>query len=244
MLETSSDRETIEAPVTSAIVLQRGRETLRVEPWGRNSVRVRVSLGPQDDHGTGALLAPPVTAGAASFEGDRARLVVDDLAVDVDEDGRLRFSRAQDGDEVLAEEPIRFLWPGARSFTANGHGYYRVEQRFRAYPGERLFGLGQHQHGRLDQKGIVIDLEQSNASVSIPFLVSSRGYGLLWNNPGVGRVELGGSGTRWVADSTRQIDYWLTVGSPFEIAAQATRTREVRVRGDDEPPRLPPLQPF
>src|SRR5258705_9164581 len=90
-----------------AIVLQRGRETLRVEPWGRNSVRVRVSLGPREDDGLGALLASlPTAGGAASFEGGRARLVVDDLAVDVDEDGRLRFTRVSDGDEVLAEEPI------------------------------------------------------------------------------------------------------------------------------------------
>src|SRR3954470_2978149 len=221
MLETTSDRASTETPVPSAIVLQRGREILRVEPWGRNSVRVRVSLGLREDDSLGALLAtPPASAGPAPFEGRSARLVVNDLSVDVDEDGRLRFSRASDGDEILAEEPIRFLWPGARSFPANGNGYYRIEQQFRAYPGERLFGLGQHQHGRLDQKGIVVDLEQSNAEVTVPFLVSSRGYGLLWNNPAVGRVELGGTGTRWVADSSRQIDYWLTVGSPAEIAAQ------------------------
>jgi alpha-D-xyloside xylohydrolase len=221
MLETTSARESMETPAASAIVRQHGRETIRVEPWGRNSVRVRVSLGPRDDDGLGALLAtPPSTPGAASFDGDTARLVVGDIAVDIDQDGRLQFSRTSDGVELLAEEPIRYLGTGARRFTANGNGYYRIEQQFRAYPGERLFGLGQHQHGRLDQKGIVVDLEQSNAEVSIPLLVSSRGYGLLWNNPAVGRVELGGSGTRWVADSSRQIDYWLTVGSPAEIAAQ------------------------
>src|SRR5712691_6694142 len=173
MLETTSDRESVEAPVAAAIVLQRGRETLRIEPWGFNSVRVCVSLGPRDDDCLGALVATlPTAAGAASFEGGSARLVVDDLVVDVDQDGGLRFSRASDGDEILAEEPIRFLWPGARTFTANGNGYYRVEQQFRAYPDERFFGLGQHQHGRLDQKGIVVDLEQSNAEVTVPFLVS------------------------------------------------------------------------
>ena len=61
-------------------------------------------------------------------------------------------------------------------------------------------GLGQHQHGRLDQKGCVIELQQRNTEVAIPFLVSSRGYGFLWNNPGVGRVELGMNATRWVAE--------------------------------------------
>src|SRR5258705_5325500 len=89
MLETSADRESIESPAASAIVRQHGRETIRIEPWGRNSVRVRVSLGPCDDDGLGALLATPPTAGTASFEGDRARLVVDGIAVDLDEHGRL-----------------------------------------------------------------------------------------------------------------------------------------------------------
>src|SRR5260370_31604867 len=90
MLETTTDRESIETPAATAIVRQHGRERIRVEPWGRNSVRVRVSLGPCDDDGLGALLATPPTSGTASFEDDRARLVVGDIAVDLDEDGRLR----------------------------------------------------------------------------------------------------------------------------------------------------------
>ncbi|HEY1176768.1 MAG TPA: TIM-barrel domain-containing protein, partial [Phytomonospora sp.] len=72
----------------------------------------------------------------------------------------------------------------------------------------------------LDQKGLVVDLVQRNATVAIPFLLSSRGYGLLWNNPALGRVELGADGTRWVADAAARIDYWVTAGdSPAEILA-------------------------
>src|SRR5258705_7571453 len=108
MLETSADRESIETPAAAAIVRQQGRETIRVEPWGRSSVRVRVSLGPHDDGGVGALLAPRPTAGRASFEGDTARLVVDDIAVDLDENGRLRVSRTSDGEELLAGGPLRY----------------------------------------------------------------------------------------------------------------------------------------
>ena len=91
-----------------------------------------------------------------------------------------------------------------------------LEQRFAAYDDEKLYGLGQHQHGRLDQKGLVLDLVQRNAEVGIPVLTSSRGYTLLWNNPAIGRVELAGNGTRWVADSARQIDYWITAGDPAD----------------------------
>jgi alpha-D-xyloside xylohydrolase len=202
-----------------ALVRRCGHETMRVEPWGRNSVRVRVSLGSLDD-GPGALLERPAEGGTATDGEEGGSLVVGDLTVELDSDGRLRFSRSADGAELLVEQRMHDWWPGSRNFITAANGYYRIEQQFRAYDDERLYGLGQHQHGRLDQKGIVLDLAQRNAEVSIPFLVSSRGYGLLWNNPAVGRVELGETGTRWVADSARQIDYWITVGSPAEIAEQ------------------------
>ena len=64
---------------------------------------------------------------------------------------------------------------GPRLFLADGNGHYRLEQRFKAYEGEKLYGLGQHLHGRFDQKGLVMDLVQRNAEVSVPFMVSSRG---------------------------------------------------------------------
>jgi len=128
------------------------------------------------------------------------------------------FSRSDDDRELLSEERAHFWWPGSRFFVANGNGHYRIEQRFRAYEDEKLFGLGQHLHGRFDQKGLVIDLVQRNAEVSVPFMVSSRGYGFLWNSPAVGRVELANNGTRWVADSARQIDYWVTTGdTPVDL---------------------------
>ena len=57
-----------------------------------------------------------------------------------------------------------------------------------------------------------MDLIQRNTEVAIPFLLSSRGYGFLWNNPAVGRVELAASGTRWVAEATPQLDYWIARG--------------------------------
>jgi alpha-D-xyloside xylohydrolase len=237
MLKVSkSDRDGVERPerivmiasavestlntTDQALLWRSGHERLRVEAWGPNSARMRVYLGrPGDD--LGALLERPEGGALTSLDAeDGGRLVVGELTVEVGTDGRVRFSRSSDGSELLAEEPIHVWWPGARNFTPASDGYYRIEQQFRAYEDERLFGLGQHQHGRLDQKGIVLDLVQRNGEVSIPFLVSSRGYGLLWNNPAVGRVELGATGTRWVADRAQQIDYWITVGSPAEIAAQ------------------------
>src|SRR5258706_2074040 len=145
----------------------------------------------------------------------------------------LQFRHSQTGAELLSEQPAHVWWPGARVFTARGGGRYRVEQHFQASDGERLFGLGQRTHGRLDQKGMALDLVHRNGEVSIPFLISSRGYGFLWNNPGVGHVELATNRTRWVAEASRQIDYWVTAGDPRQILS-----RYADVTG--HAPKLPP----
>jgi alpha-D-xyloside xylohydrolase len=176
----------------------------------------------------GALTGPPaasearaVTLGAGPGAG-LARLVNGQISAELSTGGvhgqaTLAFTETVTGAELLAEQAQHFWWPGPRLFTPAGNGYHRLEQSFRGYEGERLYGLGQHAHGRLDQKGMVLDLVQRNGEVSIPFLLSSRGYGLLWNSPAIGRVELAANGTRWVADSARQVDYWITAGQPADI---------------------------
>ena len=115
-------------------------------------------------------------------------------------EGRLRFLDAATGKELLAERALHFMSPREHYYKAIGGDLFHIKARFKAYPDERIFGLGQHQHGLLNQKGCVIPLLHRNANVSIPFYVSSRGYGFLWHNPSTGRVELGASGTCWVAE--------------------------------------------
>ncbi|WP_019813019.1 glycoside hydrolase family 31 protein [Saccharomonospora saliphila] len=203
-------------------------EVLRIEPWGPDGFRVRAGLHRVLDDVPGALLAAAPCAVDVEVDGDRGRLVngaltavVELVPTDTGVVALLRYERTGTGEELLSEQRAHFWWPGARLFQSHGGGYARLEQRFTAYPGERLYGLGQHPNGRLDQKGMVIDLVQRNGEVSIPFLVSSRGYGLLWNMPAAGRVELAENGTRWVADSARQIDYWITAGDgPAEVLAR------------------------
>lgn len=217
--------------IAQGLEWREGHQVLRVEAWGPDSVRVRAGLAVVRDGIRGALLERPPGRAECKIGADSAVLVNGSLRVELG-DGVVRFVREDTQEELLAEEPIHFWWPGPRLFTATGNGYHRIEQNFRSYEGERFFGLGQHQHGLLDQKGAVVELVQRNAEVSIPLLVSSRGYGLLWNTPAVGRVELGRTATRWVSDSARQIDYWFTAGHPAEVLE-----RYAGVTG--HPPRLP-----
>jgi alpha-D-xyloside xylohydrolase len=196
---------------------------LRVDAWGPDAVRVRAAPGALRDEPYALIGGPtgePAPGGPASGAPAASETILRNGALEVElKDGKLAFRRVEaDGTrtEVLAEHPAYLHFPGPRDFFAG-----RIEQRFRAYDGERLYGLGQHLHGRLDQKGAVVDLIQRNGEVTIPFLVSNRGYGLLWNNPAIGRVELATTFTRWVADRSPQIDYWFTLGdSPADLLAR------------------------
>lgn len=205
---------------SNSVFWSRDGETLRVEAWGEDSFRVRaVAFGEPRDDLFSVLLPPIETEMRITLAEEGATLRNGMLTAHISRDGLIRFTRSESGDEVLAEIPTAYSprrW--GRSFQAIQGDLSHLEARFCAYEDERFYGLGQHQHGRLNQKGCVIDLVQRNTEVSIPFLLSSRGYGLLWHNPAIGRVELGYTETRWVANATPQLDYWITAGStPAEI---------------------------
>jgi len=60
---------------------------------------------------------------------------------------------------------------------------WEVQQTFLSPSDEALYGLGQHQEGIFGWRGVPLRLHQANTNISIPFLLSSKGYGILWNNP-------------------------------------------------------------
>ena len=66
--------------------------------------------------------------------------------------------------------------------NVNGESTYQPEQVFESPADEFLYGLGQFQDGIWNWRGIPEQLRQLNTQISIPMIVSSRGYGLLWNN--------------------------------------------------------------
>ena len=69
-------------------------------------------------------------------------------------------------------------------------------------------------------KGCTLELAHRNSQASVPFVVSNRGYGFLWNNPAIGEVTFGKNLTVWKAWATRGLDYWITAGdTPAQVHA-------------------------
>lgn len=98
-------------------------------------------------------------------------------------DGRVAFFDA-------AGKPLLSEVAGGRSFEAtefDGTPYYSLRQRFESNADEGLYGTGLHQQGWMDLKGRDVELLQHNIDNAIPYLMSSRGYGILWDNNAITR---------------------------------------------------------
>jgi len=101
----------------------------------------------------------------------QARVAKDTGAVTfLDADGRVLLQeKAQDGKSLSPAE-------------VQGEKTFHIRAEFEPNDGEAFYGLGQHQNGLMNYRGYDVDLYQHNFVVALPFLVSSRGYGILWDN--------------------------------------------------------------
>ena len=98
-------------------------------------------------------------------------------------------------------------------------GDYHLTMRFESVSSdERIYGMGQYQQPYLNLKGCELELAHRNSQASVPFALSSLGYGFLWNNPAIGRAMLGRNVMSFESFSTKALDYWVTAGdTPAEI---------------------------
>ncbi|MDR3192006.1 MAG: glycoside hydrolase family 31 protein [Treponema sp.] len=212
-------------------------EKLWIEGWGENSLRVRSTRlaempGGGDAGGIGAedwaLLPQEPCAVDIRIEGDTASIRNGKIEACISKIGQIKvYNRKK---ELLLNEYLRArkdmkdrtfssLDVEAREFRPIIGGDYELFLRFESLsPDERIYGMGQYQHAYLNLKGTDLELAQRNSQASVPFALSSLGYGFLWNNPAVGRVTFGKNITTWEARSAKKLDYWITAGdSPAEI---------------------------
>ena len=217
----------------SALLCLHQGERLRIEPWGRDSFRVRATMG-QALTGHDWALTEPVAPDQAQIVIEEVDHWVGDGTLDKREQatitcGRIKavvnhagilsffkddalilreYFRAYDGTISRESRCLKLFsreWKGVI-----GGSEYELNVKFEANKGEKIFGMGQYQDDCFDKKGCVLELAQRNSQISVPFALSSLGYGFLWNNPAVGRVTFGNNYTEWVARATPEMDYWKT----------------------------------
>lgn len=165
------------------VVLNLTNGTLKIYPLTDNSVRVQFFQ--VEDKSLPELVFEGKTS-VPEFKVNESKksikVTLNNLIVEVDKkNGSLTYFDGS-GKLILSEKA------GSRTFKPGsilGEPCFLVEQTFDSPEDESIFGLGQFQDGNFNLKGIARRLTQVNSQIAIPFIYSSKGYGLLWHQYGL-----------------------------------------------------------
>jgi len=141
-------------------------------------------------------------------------LVTSKLKTEINtETGSIQFFD-QNGKLLLRENP-----KNPRTMTSAevmGEKTFNAEQRFKLTQGEGIFGLGQHQDGYMNYRGKEIILVQTNTVAVNPFLISTNGYGILWDNYSKTIFNDDADGMSFRSEVADQVDYYFIAGETMD----------------------------
>lgn len=202
------------------IIYHYDAEELWIEPWGENAVRVRATKTNQLPKQNWALIEQDKVQLQIYKDNNGAIMHNGKLTVKISNSGKITMYN-QNNSLLLKEYDTKFSAVNieAREFVPNIGGDYHLTMRFESLDkNEKIYGMGQYQQPYLDLKGLDLELAHRNSQASVPFALSSLGYGFLWNNPSIGRVVFGKNTTSFEALATKVLDYWFVAGdTPAEI---------------------------
>ena len=129
------------------------------------------------------------------------------------------------GGQVLVRESASPAPRNVTPVTVSGENAFKATAYFDLTQDEALYGLGQRQTGLLNQRGLDLVLMQDNTNITIPFLLSTPGYGLLWNTASLGKYENHYQPKLALcADAADGVDYYFIYGPEFDRIIAAYRT--------------------
>jgi len=209
-------------PAVAAITAEKGAEgvvfnldgaRLRLQVWTDRVVRVTYAPGDAlPDAKSLSVIAKPAHV-RWEFRETPESFVVATPWVEA------RVDRKNGAVTLLDEKGTAYVAeaPGGRAFsptTVKNLDAQQAEQDFVLAPDEAI--LGQQANGPWNYRGQTVRLLQSNMNIALPVLVSSRGYGVLWDNPAITTVAVGASGKEglvsWTSEVARSIDYYFLAG--------------------------------
>lgn len=176
--------EVVEVPHGMIVSTDSG-EQVRVLGYADGTFRVSVADELPESRATAMVLAEPDGTSAFRRDADHAYLQHGTASVAVAlTDGRLTLFDAQG--KVLLDEhaAARRIDP----VELEGQRWFATRVQFNRGSDEGLYGLGQHQNRQMNYNGEDLELAQHNMAITVPYLVSTRGYGILWDNASITRV--------------------------------------------------------
>ncbi len=171
----------------NSVTVCRNGNTIRLQVISPDIIRVSAAPGESITDRKSLVVVPQ--RGVSDFDvalnGDSLIVTTPELKALVCPDGSLSFFD-QDGKLLAGGGRMSF-----KPTSVEGKDAFSVRTMFASSDDESFYGLGQQQSGEFDHKGRSEELYQYNTKVSVPFVVSTKGYGILfdayslsrWGNP-------------------------------------------------------------
>jgi alpha-D-xyloside xylohydrolase len=198
-----------------------GEVRARLTWYGIDILRVQAWRGPERTRQSLSVVAVPNPPERWSVVEQNGRLAMRGLSLSatIDRQGTIRFRR---GTKALLGEI-----PGTRGFPRNGYSRpedeFGVEQSFALHRHEALYGLGQFPDGILNWRGQSATLIHGNVTVVVPFLVSTRGWGMLWDHPSHTEFRDDSDGMRLWSEVADGLDYYVCAGDTLDDVIRGYR---------------------
>ena len=221
----------LDAPLcTTAFYHEALAANVQLDAWGHDSIRIRLSPSDiQQIPDVQALLpfppglTPPPGA-ALPCEAAAQSLSNGNLQVGLSDDGQLQATRLSDAQTLMTSTAVAFSEVTFDSVFKSNYSLYATSLSYTHLQGQ-IYGLGEHKTGRqqyvtyskLFEDSQLYDKSQGG-DISIPFYVSTAGFGLLYNEAGYGHISIDSQQASWQSNATHQLDLWLTTG-PADSAA-------------------------
>jgi alpha-D-xyloside xylohydrolase len=167
-------------------------------PEGKSPVKQSLSV----------VKTPQTVSFSAKQQGERLVVKSNRLVISVNlSNGDIRFE--SEGKILLNEKQSSTSFI---DFNDAGEKTYTISQSFILDKDEFIYGLGQQQQGRMSQRNVKLNMIQGNTDDYIPFFLSSKGYGLFWDNYSPTLFEDNPQGTGFRSESGDCIDYYVMYG--------------------------------
>ncbi|NDW17638.1 DUF5110 domain-containing protein [Dysgonomonas sp. 216] len=187
---------------------------IEIQVYSPTTIRIVKSLKevPFTKESLSVIKEPQKTAFSVKQDGDL--IIVKTAKIDVSlnkQNGKVSFFSKKAGNLLSEESSAVFT-----DFNDVGNKTYSVSQTFKLNQDEDIYGLGQHQHGKMSQRNTKFNMVQSNKDDYVPFFVSTKGYGLFWDNYSPTLFEDTPEATLFKSEVGDCVDYYFMFGESMD----------------------------
>ncbi len=190
---------------------------LKLQPVLRKALRVQFAEEHKLDSAKnyGVLKEPDAVEWTLEVDANTLSMITPDFIV--------KISRSTSRIQLFSADGSLLLQEPAQGGRVNIGEHVRISNVFELTPDEALYGLGQYRDNVLNLRGHKRELVQFNTQAAVPVLLSTKGWGMFWDNPGRTLFSDGAGGMSFASDEGSELSYYLFVGDHLDDIVAAYR---------------------